>query len=285
MNDAFSTLKGMIPACRGADERDGSGKEMHKLDVLNAGIEYLRYLEKCLERMNERQWEAKHAETRSTQKEEAKEEGEEKDDDDDDDEDLREYRRSVSLERQSKGQGHQHYSRRQDKEEDREKMNRNPHEFLRSCHCHCHCHSHYHARENECITFPPRLPAPLATPSPLLLQQQKHDHAVHRIHESATINNLDTVRDRDRDRDREETTNTAAALLMLTSTDRRDNIKSNTDNTAGSISSASNHPLMPSIGAHHPAQTQTHSLSPLWKTETWTPAIKGGLSVRDLLLK
>jgi hypothetical protein len=280
MNDAFSTLKEMIPACRGADERDGSGREMHKLDVLNAGIEYLGYLEKCLERMNERQWEAKHVKTLSIQKEE-----EEEEEDDDDDEHLREYRRSVSLERQSKGQGYQDYSWRQDKEEDREKMNRNPHEFLRSCHCHCHCHSHYHARENECINLPPRLPAPLATPSPLLLQQQKHDCAVHRIHESATIDNLDTVRDRDRDRDREETTNTAAALLMLTSTDRRDNIKSNTNTTAGSILRASNHPLIPSIGTHHPAQTQTQTLSPLWKTETWTPAIKGGLSVRDLLLK
>jgi len=41
MNEEFGVLKGMIPACKGV--------EMHKLAILQASIEYLRYLEKCVE--------------------------------------------------------------------------------------------------------------------------------------------------------------------------------------------------------------------------------------------
>ncbi|KAH9870659.1 hypothetical protein IAQ61_006137 [Plenodomus lingam] len=40
MNEEFGVLKDMIPACR--------GQEMHKLAILQASIEYMRYLEKCL---------------------------------------------------------------------------------------------------------------------------------------------------------------------------------------------------------------------------------------------
>ncbi|KAF2153100.1 HLH-domain-containing protein [Myriangium duriaei CBS 260.36] len=40
MNEEFDTLKNMIPACR--------GQEMHKLAILQASIEYLRYLESCI---------------------------------------------------------------------------------------------------------------------------------------------------------------------------------------------------------------------------------------------
>ncbi|KAK5120919.1 hypothetical protein LTR85_005703 [Meristemomyces frigidus] len=40
MNEEFDTLKGMIPAC--------TGQEMHKLAILQASIEYLRYLEQCV---------------------------------------------------------------------------------------------------------------------------------------------------------------------------------------------------------------------------------------------
>ena len=40
MNEEFNTLKGMIPACR--------GQSMHKLAILQAGIDYMRYLERCL---------------------------------------------------------------------------------------------------------------------------------------------------------------------------------------------------------------------------------------------
>ncbi|KAG0644046.1 hypothetical protein HOY80DRAFT_257933 [Tuber brumale] len=41
MNEEFGVLKGMIPACRGV--------EMHKLAILQSSIEYLRYLERCVE--------------------------------------------------------------------------------------------------------------------------------------------------------------------------------------------------------------------------------------------
>ncbi|KXT13254.1 hypothetical protein AC579_1734 [Pseudocercospora musae] len=40
MNEEFGVLKDMIPACR--------GQEMHKLAILQASIEYLRYLEQCV---------------------------------------------------------------------------------------------------------------------------------------------------------------------------------------------------------------------------------------------
>ncbi|KAL3438122.1 hypothetical protein BDV09DRAFT_160925 [Aspergillus tetrazonus] len=41
MNEEFSTLKNMIPACR--------GHEMHKLAILQASIDYVNYLEKCIQ--------------------------------------------------------------------------------------------------------------------------------------------------------------------------------------------------------------------------------------------
>ncbi|KAI6895791.1 hypothetical protein KC318_g12585 [Hortaea werneckii] len=40
MNEEFGVLKDMIPACQ--------GQEMHKLAILQASIEYLRYLEQCV---------------------------------------------------------------------------------------------------------------------------------------------------------------------------------------------------------------------------------------------
>ncbi|KAF2832818.1 hypothetical protein CC86DRAFT_399483 [Ophiobolus disseminans] len=40
MNEEFGVLKDMIPACR--------GQEMHKLAILQASIEYMRYLETCV---------------------------------------------------------------------------------------------------------------------------------------------------------------------------------------------------------------------------------------------
>ncbi|CRG84944.1 hypothetical protein PISL3812_02111 [Talaromyces islandicus] len=40
MNEEFSTLKNMIPACR--------GQEMHKLAILQASIDYMNYLEECI---------------------------------------------------------------------------------------------------------------------------------------------------------------------------------------------------------------------------------------------
>ena len=40
MNEEFDVLKNMIPAC--------TGQEMHKLAILQASIDYLRYLEQCV---------------------------------------------------------------------------------------------------------------------------------------------------------------------------------------------------------------------------------------------
>ncbi|KAF5860458.1 hypothetical protein ETB97_001467 [Aspergillus alliaceus] len=40
MNEEFSTLKDMIPACKGQD--------MHKLAILQASIDYVNYLEQCI---------------------------------------------------------------------------------------------------------------------------------------------------------------------------------------------------------------------------------------------
>ncbi|THC89952.1 hypothetical protein EYZ11_010588 [Aspergillus tanneri] len=41
MNEEFATLKDMIPACKGQD--------MHKLSILQASIEYVNYLEQCIQ--------------------------------------------------------------------------------------------------------------------------------------------------------------------------------------------------------------------------------------------
>lgn len=46
MNEEFGVLKGLIPACSG---------EMHKLAILQASIEYVRYLEDCIKQLKEQQ--------------------------------------------------------------------------------------------------------------------------------------------------------------------------------------------------------------------------------------
>jgi hypothetical protein len=45
MNEEFGTLKDMIPAC--------DGQEMHKLAILQASIDYVRYLENCIRDLKE----------------------------------------------------------------------------------------------------------------------------------------------------------------------------------------------------------------------------------------
>jgi hypothetical protein len=45
MNEEFGTLKDMIPAC--------DGQEMHKLAILQASIDYVRYLENCVRELKE----------------------------------------------------------------------------------------------------------------------------------------------------------------------------------------------------------------------------------------
>ena len=63
MNEEFGVLKDMIPACEGV--------EMHKLAILQAGIEYVRYLEGCITHLRgredeERESPPKRAATAST---------------------------------------------------------------------------------------------------------------------------------------------------------------------------------------------------------------------------
>ena len=45
MNEEFGVLKDMIPACNGV--------EMHKLAILQAGIEYVKYLQGCVEKLQD----------------------------------------------------------------------------------------------------------------------------------------------------------------------------------------------------------------------------------------
>lgn len=47
MNDEFEVLKDMIPACK-ASEDGGTAREMHKLEILKASVEYIRYLKDCV---------------------------------------------------------------------------------------------------------------------------------------------------------------------------------------------------------------------------------------------
>jgi hypothetical protein len=53
MNEEFGTLKDMIPAC--------DGQEMHKLAILQASIDYVRYLENCVHELKEANTTSEHA--------------------------------------------------------------------------------------------------------------------------------------------------------------------------------------------------------------------------------
>lgn len=287
MNEAFSTLKDMIPACRAGD--DEKGKEMHKLDVLNAGIEYLGYLERCLQSMNERAWGSVVDELDGEPVEETEGEkvlvlGTKRKAD----------IQSPYLDRQQ----HHHPSHPTEQQRDSQ-----PH--AQECHCRCPCHNSSHAQPNTAL--------PLSPPPSLEPRPQEH-----------TLTQALAYGSRDFDRDREETTNTAAALLMLTSTDRR---RSNDQlaprpsspvpaphNTATSpshhhhyrhhhqhhqhhMSAETNTPSPPifhhqrresvygpGLGHDQPFQHPDLSRSRPATSSTTTPTIKAGLSVRDLLL-
>jgi hypothetical protein len=52
MNEEFGTLKDMIPAC--------DGQEMHKLAILQASIDYVRYLENCVRELKEANYASEH---------------------------------------------------------------------------------------------------------------------------------------------------------------------------------------------------------------------------------
>ncbi|PFH56114.1 hypothetical protein XA68_17031 [Ophiocordyceps unilateralis] len=56
MNDEFAELKSLIPACQG---------EMHKLAILQASIDYIRYLQDCIDRLKGFHYELRHQENYS----------------------------------------------------------------------------------------------------------------------------------------------------------------------------------------------------------------------------
>lgn len=106
MNEEFGVLKDMIPACEGV--------EMHKLAILQAGIEYVKYLEGCVAQLkaeNQKQGEGgeqipdvRHESYEHTRKHEVhgqeendeSDEGDE-DDDMDDDEPVQEHPSKVQI--------------------------------------------------------------------------------------------------------------------------------------------------------------------------------------------
>ncbi|TWU77880.1 hypothetical protein ED733_004529 [Metarhizium rileyi] len=57
MNEEFAVLKGMIPACTG---------EMHKLAILQAAIDYVRYLEDCVGKLKAQHGEGRRDRGRET---------------------------------------------------------------------------------------------------------------------------------------------------------------------------------------------------------------------------
>ncbi|EXJ77767.1 hypothetical protein A1O3_09996 [Capronia epimyces CBS 606.96] len=89
MNEEFGVLKDMIPACEGV--------EMHKLAILQAGIEYVRYLEGCVRQLKAENEKRSKSEFEIPQmpvyehmeegEDEEGEEGEEEDDEDEDEDD------------------------------------------------------------------------------------------------------------------------------------------------------------------------------------------------------
>ncbi|KAK7203552.1 hypothetical protein BZA70DRAFT_282724 [Myxozyma melibiosi] len=53
MNEEFESLRNMVPACRVASQTHGEAS-LHKLGILQATVEYLRYLEGCIGQLQSR---------------------------------------------------------------------------------------------------------------------------------------------------------------------------------------------------------------------------------------
>lgn len=88
MNEEFGVLKDMIPACEGV--------EMHKLAILQAGIEYVRYLEGCVAQLKaENEHKRQTESSRMHLDHQAEEENYDDDDDDDDNEEDDEEEEAV----------------------------------------------------------------------------------------------------------------------------------------------------------------------------------------------
>lgn len=92
MNEEFGVLKDMIPAC--------AGQEMHKLAILQASIEYMRYLQQCVDDLKTRSSKRASPTPQSPQNElppppaqnsipeEEDDEGEDENEDEDEDEEM-----------------------------------------------------------------------------------------------------------------------------------------------------------------------------------------------------
>lgn len=79
MNEEFAVLKGLIPACTG---------EMHKLAILQASIEYVRYLEDCITKLKAQHGQDSLAATTQTEFRPAQRDDDEADVDEDGPEDI-----------------------------------------------------------------------------------------------------------------------------------------------------------------------------------------------------
>jgi len=93
MNEEFGVLKDMIPACHGV--------EMHKLAILQAGIEYVRYLEGCIAQLKAESTSRRKSKGPAREESDEEDEGavdDEDDDDDDDDDEKDEARRQPRQE-------------------------------------------------------------------------------------------------------------------------------------------------------------------------------------------
>ncbi|KAL2421846.1 hypothetical protein ABEF95_008605 [Exophiala dermatitidis] len=104
MNEEFGVLKDMIPACEGV--------EMHKLAILQAGIEYVRYLEGCVAQLkaeNENKSRLESAPPRQQQQQIDIAEDEPSEDDDEDDAGD-EPQSASSFGRRQSGQQRSHWA-------------------------------------------------------------------------------------------------------------------------------------------------------------------------------
>jgi Helix-loop-helix DNA-binding domain len=255
MNDAFSILKDMVPACQGGE--DEKGKEMHKLDVLNAGIEYLAYLETCLARMNERGWDAMEEDTKEMDEDGGQQEPE------------------------------QEPEQEQEQEQEQSRLKRETqHSYPYQCHCRCHGRSSNQTEPHARTSLPPS-PPPSLEPRP----QDYYPRATTTTTTATTTmptssysDHTSTDRDQERDHDAAATASTAAALLMLTSTDRRDRRQISTPTAANrrDISDYRQHYASTGNGTwnHDHGPDEAGRPGP-----PHTPRLPGkaGLSVRDLL--
>lgn len=103
MNEEFGVLKDMIPACKGV--------EMHKLAILQAGIEYVKYLQGCVDKLQEERRGAPLSLPAQILRRQEMEEDEDSEEDDDMDETSAFRKTSMELP-QTVSDNHSHRYRR-----------------------------------------------------------------------------------------------------------------------------------------------------------------------------